>query len=97
MGIWFFKGGVDLGAQALFACTVSPQNTGVRTCSPTSPGGRRTIVVGLQDLTLLVSRWVVADVDAHMERFFSVFRHCSIIAPLLNSGSWAHYTVRDRT
>ena len=37
-----------------------------------------------------------ASIDADVDGFFPVLRHCSVTSPLLNSGSWAHSTVRDR-
>ena len=40
---------------------------------------------------------MLTDVDPDVDGVFSFLRHCSITSPLLNSGSWAHSTVRDRT
>ena len=37
-----------------------------------------------------------ADIDADVDGFLFTLRHCSKTSPLLNSGSWAHSTVRDK-
>lgn len=39
---------------------------------------------------------LLTDIDADINTCFSLLGHCEVTSPLLNSGSWAHSTVRER-
>ncbi len=63
-----------------------------------SPNTRPVIGDGEMQLRLMNHdvELVFADIDSDINGCFSVLRHCLQTSALLNSGSWAHSTVRDK-